>query len=92
MDDGTKQWKIISNESYLEMTTDYSPEISHKYGYGMAGYYNGGWGHSGFIGNYTSFDYINDGYHLFIADNTGYMDIENLPTDLLANVITSPAN
>lgn len=59
--------KIISNESYLEMTTDYSPENSHKYGYGMAGYYNGGWGHSGFIGNYTSFDYINDGYHLFIA-------------------------
>lgn len=83
--------KIISKESYQAMTTDYSPEISNKYGYGMSGSYDGGWGHSGFIGSYTSFDYINTeyGYNLFIADNTGYMNIESLPSDLLTDLFAT---
>lgn len=83
--------KIISKESYEAMTTDYSPEISNKYGYGLSGSYDGGWGHSGLIGNYTSFDYINEkyGYNLFIADNTAYMNIESLPLELLTDLFTT---
>lgn len=81
--------KLISPESYREMTTNYSPDFAKEYGFGMFVSFCGGVGHSGLIGSYTSFDYINEeyGYNLFIASNTSYMEIENLPTLLLDDLL-----
>ena len=49
---GLKSGKVISRESYEEMTTNYSPESSEKYGYGIMTGLHGGVGHSGGIGTY----------------------------------------
>lgn len=85
---GLSSGKVISLDSYREMTTDYSPDFAMKYGYGLSGCFDGGVGHSGAIGTYTAMDYINEehGYNLFIASNRSYMDIESLPMALLSDL------
>ena len=62
--------KLISEQSYSEMTTDYSTDSGEAYGYGMT-LMQGGAGHSGAIGNYFSKDFIHTtlGYHAFFAAN-----------------------
>lgn len=69
---GLKSGKVISRESYEEMTTNYSPESSEKYGYGIMTGLHGGVGHSGGIGTYISHDYINEeyGYNMIISINS----------------------
>ena len=49
--------KVISDDSYKAMTTDYSPDV--HYGYGMYLNIEGGVGHYGAIGIYSAFDYVN---------------------------------
>lgn len=86
---GLRSGKVISLDSYHEMTDDYSPDMAKKYGYGLVGMFDGGVGHSGLIGSYTAGDYINEehGYNLFIASNKNYMQIEGLPSALLSDLI-----
>lgn len=86
---GLSSGKVISIESYREMTADYSPDFATQYGYGLSGCFDGGVGHSGAIGTYTAMDYINEehGYNLFIASNSSYMDIESLPMALLSDLL-----
>lgn len=81
--------KVISPESYREMTTNYSPDSTKEYGYGMFVSFHEGVGHSGLIGSYRTVNYINEehGYHLFIANNTNYNAIENLPDKLLCDLL-----
>lgn len=86
---GLSSGKVISLDSYREMTADYSPDFAAQYGYGLSGCFDGGVGHSGAIGPYTAMDYINEehGYNLFIASNSSYMDIESLPMALLSDLL-----
>lgn len=86
---GLSNGKVISLDSYREMTTDYSPDFATGYGYGMFVSYCDGVGHSGLIGSYTSIDYINEekGYNLFISGNKNYMGIESLPMALLEDLL-----
>lgn len=48
--------KLLSEESYKAMTTDYSPE-GNSYGFGVRMDFGGGIGHYGTIGVYSAFDY-----------------------------------
>lgn len=62
--------KVVSMESFREMTTDYSPEdIRTNYGYGLMRDIRGGWGHGGTIPSYTSYMYFNEeyGYNFYIV-------------------------
>lgn len=62
--------KIVSPESFAEMTEDYSPGTS-GYGYGLMLNLNGGVGHSGLVASYSSFAYINlsQNYNFFAVTN-----------------------
>lgn len=59
--------KVVSMESFREMTTGHSA----SYGYGLTRGIRGGWGHNGYIGSYTSELYFNEeyGYQLLVATN-----------------------
>lgn len=59
--------KVVSMESFREMTTGHAA----VYGYGLERGIRGGWGHNGYIGSYTSELYFNEeyGYQLFVATN-----------------------
>ena len=63
--------KVVCEESYREMTTDYSDGAmeSSLYGYGLVGSIRDGWGHGGNNEDYTSWIYFNEayGYNYFLA-------------------------
>lgn len=59
---GLVSGEIITVESYREMIADYSPDCGDHYGYGLSGMYKKGIGHTGYIGEYLSIDYINEEY------------------------------
>lgn len=63
--------KLLSDESYRSMTTDYSPE-GHSYGFGIRMDFGGGIGHYGTIGIYSAFDYryAEKDITIFIASNS----------------------
>lgn len=86
---GLSSGKLISKESFAEMTTDYSPDAPVAYGYALQGSYRGGVSHTGLIGSYTALDYINvdDGINLFVAINEDNKEIETLPWKLIENLI-----
>ncbi len=73
---GFRSGKIISDESYKEMTTDYSEDSGQIYCYGLYGLYKKGKGHPGHIGDYIALDYFNDeyDYNLFVSTRTPYTD------------------
>ncbi len=77
--------KLISDESYVEMTTDYSPDAGNIYGYGLMGFYKKGIGHAGSIGNYVSIDYFNEEYgiKIFAVTTKDQNKINNLPTTIM---------
>lgn len=87
---GLVSGKIISDESYREMITDYSQDIGKHYGYGLMGMYKKGKGHTGLIGDYVSLDYINEeyGYNLFVVTTSSYAKVNNIPT-LLMDILVS---
>ncbi len=77
--------KVLSDQSYKAMTTDYSPSM--HYGYGLyVDFMGNGIGHPGSNGIYTSIDYINsdENMTLFLASNTtDTSSIQNLFFQLL---------
>lgn len=77
--------KLISDESYIEMTTDYSSDAGHIYGYGLMGLYKKGIGHGGSIGNYVSIDYFNEEYgvKIFAVSTKDQNRINNLPMNIM---------
>ncbi len=80
--------KIVSTESYREMTTGHTA----SYGYGLMRASHGGWGHNGSIPGYTSRTYFNEeyGYQLFVATNntTQYnTNITDKTTDALLRIL-----
>lgn len=84
---GLRGGKLISSESYKEMTTNYTDQLSNQYGYGIRpGMFGGVW-HPGGIGMYFAMDYTNaeQGYNLFVASNHNISSakMETLPMDLL---------
>ena len=77
--------KVISAESYEEMTTDYTP--GEGYGYGIRTKFFGGIGHPGQIGDYFSADLIipDKDITLFFSSNTiNISDLNSLLTKLPA--------
>lgn len=76
---GLKSGKVISRESYEEMTTNYSPESAQEYGYGIMPGVHGGVGHSGHIGTYTSYECINEeqDYNMLISINSSDSSLVN---------------
>lgn len=61
--------KVVSAESYREMTTDYSADQATNYGYGLMGSIRGGWGHGGNDLGYSSWMFFSEeyGYNLFMV-------------------------
>lgn len=79
--------KIVSAETYGEMTADYSPDYS-PYGYGLTSLIKGGSGHFGRIASYAAVDYMNvkDGYCFFSVSNKLSMSSQ---IDAIASVLLS---
>jgi len=82
---GLMSGKIISQESYIEMTTDHSPDFVEHYGYGLSGMYKKGFGHLGSIGNFMALDYFNEelGYNIFVATDRGCSQLVSIPSILM---------
>lgn len=81
--------KIISEESYIEMTTNQSPEYPSQYGYGLELDINGFTGHMGAIATYTAGDYFSEesGYNLFVASNNLHpIDTTDFAMDILTGL------
>ena len=78
--------KVVSEESYNEMTTDHSPDFGAYYGYGISGMFENGFGHLGGIGNYVSINYFNEelGYNIFAVTTESQEMVANLPYNLIA--------
>jgi CubicO group peptidase (beta-lactamase class C family) len=64
---GLRSGKVVSEESYQEMTTTHTV----GYGYGLTPFLRGGWGHGGNLYAYSSVDYINGEYglNLYMVNN-----------------------
>lgn len=86
---GLSRGKLISKESYAEMTTNYSPDNGYAYGYALQGAYGSGWSHTGRIGSYTAYDYINpeEGYNLVALTNKVNQQLVSLPFMMLGDLI-----
>lgn len=81
--------KVISEESFKAMTTDYSPDV--HYGYGMYLNIEGGIGHYGAIGIYSAFDYINTDKKLTLVVLSNSIDptsMTGLAGDLLTDLMS----
>ena len=65
-----RQKTLLSEESYAEMTQDYSPDDG-KYGYGLMLHMPNGIGHTGMLSAYTSLAYTrpDKGYNFFAVSN-----------------------
>lgn len=81
---GLVSGKLISRESYEEMSDNYTTEIAIRYGYGLERRY-GGVCHSGNFETYVTIDYINEnyGYNMFIANNEYYGMLHDLTLNIL---------
>lgn len=86
---GLSSGKIISKESYEQMTQDYSPEDGDDYGFGLMGAYDNSVSHTGRIGNYTAYDYINvdKGYNLYAVTNRVNDQLMSLPATMLVHLM-----
>ena len=64
--------KVVNEESYKAMTTDYTNTTDH-YGYGLMTEMSSGIGHFGLTGHFTACDYfcVDEKLTLFMAANTG---------------------
>ncbi len=73
-----KEHSLLSEESYTEMTTDYSPSVG--YGYGIGVLPGGGLSHTGAITTYvcTASTYPEDGTNIFAITNDWEEYEENL--------------
>ena len=82
--------KIVSEDTYKEMTTNYSPDYGNAYGYGLSEMPQGGYGHMGGIGDYVSVNYFNkeEGYNLYAVSTENQEKVGSLPSDLV-NILLS---
>jgi len=80
--------KLLSEESWRAMTTDYSPE-EHSYGFGLRQDLPDGIGHYGVINIYNSCDYINlkNGLTVFLV-STNVVSIEEFSEGLLSLLLS----
>ncbi len=73
--------KVVSMDSFREMTTDYSPETAEEnYGYALMTGFRSGWGHSGNNGSYMSQGYFYEEYKLNFFMVSGSIGIYNMDT------------
>lgn len=81
--------KVISNDSYQEMITDYSTDYANGYCYGFWPCAKNGIGHSGGIGEYVAFDYFNEenDFNLFIVSNKLFPNDTEPLVSKLADVV-----
>ena len=80
--------KVISPESFKEMTT--SPDPRESYGYGIKVNFAKGIGHPGVIGKYTAIDYINTDKNLSIilmSSNASAGDIQSIFSETVLPLI-----
>lgn len=77
--------KVVSEESYQEMITNYSPDYGSHYGFGLMGLYENGFGHTGGIGDYVSIDYFNEdlGYNIFAVTTEDQDRVSAIPIELM---------
>ncbi len=82
---GLTSGKVISEESYREMTEDYSLDSEENYGYGLMWLYKKGIGHMGKIGKYMAVDYLNEKYgcNLFAVTTKSHDKIASLPIKIM---------
>ena len=90
--EGLSSGKVVSEESYREMTTDHNTDTGSAYGYGLFVDVLDGVGHPGAINNYFARDYINDkeGIRFLLADNTfngATADADMVATELIKAII-----
>ncbi len=91
-----KSGKVISKESFREMTEESSKETG--YGYGLMVALRGGYAHAGTIGDYTAYMYLNEeyGYNLYVVTgNTPQFrpDLtQNVSAELLRILYTATDN
>lgn len=85
---GLVSGKVISKDSYIEMSQNYTTEQAMQYGYGLIGMYDGV-GHTGSVFTYTSLNYINEnqGYNLFIINNVNYQKLMQLTSGIIYGFI-----
>lgn len=88
---GLKDGKVLSPESFREMTTDYSSDSANAYGYGFMLDYKNGVGHPGNIlvaeTPYAAYDYLSEEYgYSLIIEGSDCMDVLGLGSGIL-NVI-----
>lgn len=88
---GLSGGEIVSEASYKEMTTDYSPEYADDYGYGLQRLYAGAYGHPGAIDEFSAVDYINteNNINLFAVTNKASLrdKITVLPENMLYDTL-----
>lgn len=86
---GIRSGKIVSYETFLEMTADYSPDFAVDFGYGFSGMNDGGTGIIGGIGDYVTVDYINDhqDINIFVSTNSTRSGMETI-SNLLMRALT----
>lgn len=82
---GIRSGKIISTETFAEMTADYSPDFAMSFGYGFSGMNDGGTGIIGSIGDYIAIDYINPEHNIniFVATNSTRSGMETISNSLM---------
>lgn len=87
---GLSNGKVISDESFKEMSTDYSSQNGYHYGYAFFVDINGGIGHSGNMEEgYISYDYINkdkDAQIILCTNTIGLQTVESLILELSAEI------
>lgn len=77
--------KVVSEESFKEMTTNYSPDSGSHYGYGLTGLSENSFGHTGGIGDYVSVNYFNreNGYNIFAATTKSQTKVPDIPIEIM---------
>ena len=81
--------KVLNTDSYKAMTTSYSDNEGMSYGYGLYTEIEGGVGHYGAIGIYSSFDYIreDDSLVMVTLSNSVYPPaMQTFVTDMLSDL------
>lgn len=76
--------KVVTEETYKEMTTNYSPDCGNSYCYGLSEMPKDGYGHVGGIGAYVSVNYFNkeQGYNLYAVSTEDQEKVTSLPSEL----------
>lgn len=82
-----KSGKVVSQQSFEEMKTDYSPDYDRKYGYGLESMIMGA-GHTGRIGNYGSVNFMSStgDYNIYAAGFNVDERVCNVPSVVMSAI------